>query len=142
MESGYRIDNIILVDSNFHRVNDVNFGEEVKNNLDIHTNVSVNGNQIIVDETVTVSQKYGDDEQVNISVRMVGLFAKIGESPITNLEEFGKVNGAAIIYPFIREIISNTSIKAGLPAIILPPVNFTSQTQKEEEKNLSNENSL
>lgn len=134
MESGYRIDNILLVDSSFHRINDVKFGEDAKNNLDIHTNVSVNNNQIVVEETVTVSQKYGDTEQVKASVRMVGLFAKIGDSPITDLEEFGKINGAAIIYPFIREIISNTSIKAGLPAIILPPVNFAAQTHKEAEK--------
>jgi preprotein translocase subunit SecB len=55
---------------------------------------------------------------------MVGTFEKVGES-IINLEQFGHVNGAAIIYPFIREHLSNLSAKAGVGIILLPPVNFT-----------------
>jgi preprotein translocase subunit SecB len=41
-----------------------------------------------------------------------------------NLDQFGHVNAAAIIYPYIREHLSNLSAKAGLGLIFLPPVNF------------------
>ena len=56
---------------------------------------------------------------------MVGIFECIGESQLKDYEKFGKINGAAIIFPYIREHITNLSMKAGLGPIILPPVNFT-----------------
>ena len=40
------------------------------------------------------------------------------------MEEFGRINGASIIFPFLREHIANLAMKAGLGPIMLPPVNF------------------
>jgi preprotein translocase subunit SecB len=63
---------------------------------------------------------------------MLGEFEKIGDV-LMDLESFGKVNGAAIIYPYIREQLSNISLKAGIGNIILPPANFVklnSETSK------------
>ncbi|MBQ5984105.1 MAG: protein-export chaperone SecB [Bacteroidales bacterium] len=125
MESGFRIDNIILLNVDFSRVNNVVFEGDIQNKLDIHTDVAVKDNQVIVGEEVSVIQTFQNVEQVKIRVKMVGMFTRVGESEINDLDAFGRVNGAAIIFPFIREVITNTSIKAGLPAIIIPPVNFT-----------------
>lgn len=125
MESGFRIDNILLIESSFSRVNNVVFDGDIQNKLDIHTDVAVKDNQVIVGEEVSVIQTHQDIEQVKIRVKMVGMFTRVGESEIKDLEAFGRVNGAAIIFPFVREVITNTSIKAGIPAIIIPPVNFT-----------------
>lgn len=125
MESGFRIDNIILLSIDFSRVNNVVFEGDIQNKLDIHTDVAVKDNQVIVGEEVSVIQSFQDVEQVKIRVKMVGMFTRVGESVIKDLDAFGRVNGAAIIFPFVREVITNTSIKAGLPAIIIPPVNFT-----------------
>lgn len=56
---------------------------------------------------------------------MVGIFECIGESPLkSDYDAFGRVNGAAIIFPYVREHITNLSIKAGIGSILLPPVNF------------------
>jgi preprotein translocase subunit SecB len=49
----------------------------------------------------------------------------LGESILKDFDEFGKINGAAIIFPYIREHITNIFLEAGIGAIILPPVNFT-----------------
>ncbi|MDR0692253.1 MAG: protein-export chaperone SecB [Prevotellaceae bacterium] len=125
LESGFQIKNLILLESSFSRINNVAFGEGVDNNLDINTDVAVNEKVITVAEEVTIVQKFQDIEQVKIKVKMIGIFECIGESPLANLEEFGKINGAAIIFPYIREHITNISLKAGIGAIILPPVNFT-----------------
>jgi preprotein translocase subunit SecB len=54
---------------------------------------------------------------------MIGIFEKKGESVI-DLENFGNVNGAAIIYPYIREHLTSLSVKAGVGIILLPPTNF------------------
>lgn len=125
MESGFQVTNIILLESSFSRVDQVVFAETVQNNMDIQNNVAVNGNAINVIQEVTVTQTYQEQEQVKIKVKMVGMFLRVGESQITDLQAFGSVNGAAIVFPFVREVIASMSLKAGIPAIILPPVNFT-----------------
>lgn len=125
LKSGFRIINLLLLKSDFNRINDVKFDEKVKNAVDMNVNVSVNEKLITVTETVTVSQMCDEKEQVTVVVTMAGIFESEGESEIKNLKDFGSVNGASIIYPYIREHITNLTLKAGVGAIILPPVNFT-----------------
>lgn len=130
LESGFIIKNILLAESHFFRINDVKFGEGIDAGLNIDTEVSVNGNNVTVSETVTVSQKHDGTEQVHIKVRMIGLFERVGKSLIENLNDFGRINGAAIIYPYIRSHITDLTTKAGIGAVILPPVNFTNNRLK------------
>jgi len=131
MESGFKINKLLLLESNFKRINNVQFKEEMPElKMNINTEVGVQGTVISVAETVSVSQVYNDVEQFSFLVKMVGVFECIGESPLTDYEAFGKVNGAAIIFPYIREHISYLSLKAGLVPIILPPVNFVNNQTK------------
>ena len=125
MESGFRINALVLVESNFCRIANVQFGENVKNDMNINTEVGVEDNVISVAETVTVIQKCDEIEQVKIKVKMVGSFESVGKSQLNDFDAFGRINGAAIIFPYIREHITNLTLKSGIPAIILPPVNFT-----------------
>lgn len=126
MESGYRLSNIILLESDFKRVANVIFNDAaIKQNIDVDVNVSVKDNSIYVVENVFYSQIINGIEQVKCTIIMSGLFEKIGESKLEDLEQFGRINGAAIIFPYIREHLSNLSSKAGLGLILLPPVNFT-----------------
>lgn len=127
MESGFRINNLLLLESNFKRINNVQFDNKDVPQLNIKTEVRVQGKIISVVETVTLTQTRDNNEQFSFMIKMAGVFECIGESELTNYEEFGKVNGAAIIFPYIREHITNLSVKAGLGPIILPPVNFTKQ---------------
>lgn len=124
LESGFQIKNIILIESIFNRISNVSFGEDVVNDLNINVKVGVVNNLINVEEEVTLNQKFQDKNQVTIKVKMIGVFEKIGDSPIEDLNEFGRINGAAIIFPFIREIITNITLKGGIGPIILSPVNF------------------
>lgn len=131
MESGFRIKNLFLLESNFKRLNKVQFeGDMPELKIDINTEVGVQGKVISVEETVTITQKYNDIEQFSFSVKMAGLFECIGDSSLTDYDDFGRVNGAAIIFPYIREHITNLSLKAGLNPIVLPPVNFTGNRRK------------
>lgn len=123
-ESGFAIQNIILTESSFSRINNAVF-EGVNNNININVNVTVNASTITVEETVEVRQMHGETEQMVIRVKMVGLFQVVGESVIKDLESFGRINGASIIFPYIREHITSITLKGGMGAIILPPVNFT-----------------
>lgn len=123
-DSGFKIKNLLLVKSSFLRSNDVKFEKDVISDLNIGVEVSVEKNIITVAETVYFTQKYNDVEQVNIEVKMVGIFECIGETLLKDYEEFGRINGAAIIFPYIREHIKTLSLKAGIGVIIIPPINF------------------
>ena len=127
MESGFHVSNLLLLESQFNRINRVQFNEETFANLipKIGVAVDVHGNQITVTEEVTVSQEIDGKTQFSFFVKMVGVFERIGESLLNDGEKFGRVNGAAIIFPYIREHITALSLKAGLEPIILPPINFT-----------------
>lgn len=129
--SGFAIQNIILTESTFTRINNAVF-EGVENAMNINVNVSVKSPAINVEETVDFVQKYQGKEQMKIRVKMVGLFQMVGESQIKDLEAFGRINGAAIIFPYIREHITNVSLKGGMGTIILPPVNFTKINNKDD----------
>ncbi len=126
IESGFRIHNILLIDCNFTRIETVEFNNpEIKQNVQIDGEVSTNpdNNFISVKQTLHYSQEFNGVKQVSATISMIGVFEKYGESPL-NLDQFGHVNAAAIIYPYIREHLSNLSAKAGLGLIFLPPVNF------------------
>ncbi len=122
--SGFAIQNIILAESNFSRINNAVF-EDVENNLNINVNVSVNAPTITVEETVDLTQSHKGNRQMKIFVKMIGIFRVVGESKIKDLEAFGRINGASIIFPYIREHITSITQKGGMGALILPPVNFT-----------------
>lgn len=125
LESGFRILNILLLESSFTRVQNVIFNNpEIKQEINVEVNVSVNGNTVGVAEQVIYKQIFNEVEQVAATIKMAGVFEKTGDSPL-DLEQFGKVNGAAIIYPYLREHLSSLSAKAGLGLIFIPPVNLT-----------------
>ena len=127
IESGFRIHNILLVESNFSRIETVAFNNpEIKQNVNIEGDVNINpeNNMISIKQTLHYSQEFNGVEQVTATISMIGVFEKYGDSPL-NLEQFGHVNGAAIVYPYIREHLSSLSAKAGLGLIFLPPVNLT-----------------
>ena len=121
--SGFQLKSIILVDSHMYRKPNVNF-KELQLDVEIGTGVGVKDNVVNVKLSVNVKQMENGIAQSEMSATMVGIFEKTGESPLNDMEEFGRINGASIIFPFLREHIANQAMKAGLGPIMLPPVNF------------------
>jgi preprotein translocase subunit SecB len=125
-ESGFKITNLILMESAFQREIIVTFDNtKTDNNVNVDVGIQIVDNtKIIVTETVNYIQKYDDKIEVSAKIKMVGVFEKKGETQI-DLQNFGNVNGAAMIFPYIREHLTNLSAKAGIGIILLPPFNFT-----------------
>ena len=121
--SGFQLKSIILVDSHMSRKPNVNF-KELQLDVEIGTGVGVKDNVVNVKLSVNVKQMENGIAQSEMSATMVGTFEKTGETPLNDMEEFGRINGASIIFPFLREHIANLAMKAGLGPIMLPPVNF------------------
>lgn len=125
LESGFKINNLLLLESTFIRTVNVTFDNPgIDQNIDVEVNVSVNDNVVVVTEVIKYNQIFNDIEEVSAIIKMVGVFEKFGDS-VLDLENFGNVNGAAIIFPYIREHLTNLTAKAGLGLLIIPPFNFT-----------------
>ncbi len=128
LESGFQITNLLLMESNFKRETSITLDQtKTERKVDVDVNVQVKDKTIFVTETLIYSQKLGDIIEISANIRMIGIFEKVGDAAL-DLEEFGKVNGAAIIFPYLREQLTNLSAKAGIGLIILPPYNFTKIT--------------
>lgn len=49
-----------------------------------------------------------------------------------SLQKFSKIHAPAHLLPFIREIIGNTTMKANIPPLLLPPFNLSAVLQREK----------
>lgn len=132
-DTGFKVNRLLLLECLFNRIPNVTFDDPlIKPNIDISVNAQVDKDKVFVTVTLKFEQIKEERTEVSCLITMLGEFEKIGDVLI-DLESFGKVNGAAIIYPYIREQLSNISLKAGLGNIILPPANFVklnSETNK------------
>jgi len=125
---GYRILNILLIESHFNREVLIDFQQPIANNFDVAVNTDKNEitNQFGVSVKAILKGVQGDKIPFTIEVTMAGVFEKFGHPPYSD-EQFTSINAPAIIFPFIREHISSIAVKAGIGAILLPPVNFTKE---------------
>lgn len=131
-QTGFTIERLLLIKNSFERAINISFDDNLNNEVDVDVQVGkMNDSTIFVTETVSISQKKDENEQFSIKVTMVGVFRKIGETQI-EMEKFGHINGAAIIFPFIREHIASLTVKSGLGIILLPPVNFEQRWESQK----------
>ena len=76
---------------------------------------------------VTLSLNYkGTQNNIDVclvTIKMMGIFEKYGEPPLSD-DKFKAINAPAIIYPFIREYLYNSCLRAGIANVLLPTVNF------------------
>jgi preprotein translocase subunit SecB len=136
IESGFKVTNIILMSSSFRRELFITFDPaQIGHEINIDVNVQLDNNKIAVTESLLFKQIKGADKTVEIEamVSMLGIFESVGQ-PTIDPNEFGNVNGAAIIFPYLREVLSSMCVKGGAGHIILHPYNFTRHKEKKQEE--------
>jgi len=119
----YKLKSLSLIESNFSREAEIDFATEISNDIDIdiqHTLIDVD---VIISLKVDLNGKFKRKKLFRFTTKYIGVF-EIGNEDILPVEKFVEANGPAIMYPFIREHIATTSLKAGLQPVLLPPVNF------------------
>lgn len=73
--------------------------------------------------TVTVSAKHGETAFFLVEVVKAGIF-QIRNVPEQDLEPILAVACPNILFPYVRESISDAVNRAGFPPVLLAPVNF------------------
>lgn len=132
LKSSFSVESILLTESNFSRKGNIKFNDS-DSEVTFETGVGSKEDIINVKLKTTVINMYNNEEQYKIEVTMVGVFKCNGNPSPEAKDSFGRINCAAIIFPFVREHIANIALKAGLGVIILPPVNFTKINTKENQ---------
>ncbi|MDD5240371.1 MAG: protein-export chaperone SecB [Sulfuricella sp.] len=74
--------------------------------------------------TVTVTAKLGDDKTLFlVEAAQAGIF-QIRDVPAGDMEPILGITCPNILFPYVREVISDLVSRAGFPPVLLNPVNF------------------
>jgi preprotein translocase subunit SecB len=73
--------------------------------------------------TVTVTAKVNDKTMFLVEAAQAGVFV-VRNIPSQELEAVLAIACPNILFPYVREVISDTVVRAGFPPVILSPVNF------------------
>jgi preprotein translocase subunit SecB len=102
------------------------FSEQLTPSVDIHFSNDVNQlaeNQLEVVLHVTVTVKQDDRSVYLVEVKQAGIFS-ISGFPAEHLPAILATACPNILFPYVREVVSDMVTKGGFPQILLAPVNF------------------
>jgi preprotein translocase subunit SecB len=100
--------------------------------IQLHTaSAALDAGVFEVNVTVTVTAKIGDKVMFLIEAKQAGIFT------VRNLPEadMGPVLGIMcpnIIFPYLRETVSDLSVRAGFAPVLLAPINFEVLYQQQQ----------
>lgn len=131
---GIPIKNIFLTDLNFTRT--PNIPDKINFTYTINVGAKINESNI-GQVTVKLDVFEKDKNSFKISCCMVGIFDLSDfKNDSLSIDDFLYINAPATIFPFLRETVSNTTMRASMPVLIIPTFNFKEMHDKklEEEK--------
>lgn len=135
VESQFRIVNLPEL-TEFSFIKNTEFSFEGDLEMDISANVDtfIKGDPNCNDGRVDLKIKVFDSLPFDkapfvIKATITGYFSWDDEisSDRKNLEALLNINGASLLYSYLRPIISNITMNASLPPLILPLMNFVKQ---------------
>jgi preprotein translocase subunit SecB len=81
----------------------------------------------------TVTCKLGEQVAYLIEVKYAGIF-QARNIPNEEIEPLLAVTCPEIIFPYLREAVSEMTVRAGFPPLLLNPVNFLASYQRNKEQ--------
>jgi len=82
--------------------------------------------------TVTVTAKIGEKTMFLVEVAEAGIFIA-RNIPASELDAVLGIACPNILFPYVREVISDLVVRAGFPPVILSPVNFEAIFQAQQQ---------
>ena len=85
--------------------------------------------------TVTVTAKIPEKDKVMflIEAKQAGIF-QVRNIPVAEAEPILVVVCPNILYPYLREVVSDVAVRAGFAAVILNPMNFEGLYHQQKQK--------
>lgn len=120
----YRVDKIIYQINHSFVVPEPNI---VNNDLDFNIKVDLDKehNIAVVSLGCIINKNFEtENKPLYLEVILQGIFTFEADIEEKRLENLLSTNAVAIIFPYLRAIVSNISINSGIPPIILPVMNI------------------
>lgn len=100
--------------------------------VQLHTQAdSFENNLFEVVITATVTSRIGEKVMFLIEAKQAGLF-QVRNVPTQELEAILAVMCPNILFPYLREVVSDVSVRAGFASVLLNPINFESLYQQQK----------
>jgi preprotein translocase subunit SecB len=123
-QPGFKILNVVLLESSFKREDNIDFSKQYVAIPNINTGFTLGDNNTLICGVELAVDAFIDNVKIFESkIKMAANFEIIGQ-PELETEKFGAVNAPSIIFPFLREHFASLTAKAGVNTVLLPPVNF------------------
>lgn len=120
----------------FHRNDDF---EESTPNIDFNINREVDyledeDNTMLVTIEVTLFDNPKENNYpFSMKLNVTGIF-ELENIALDKRESFAEANSVAILFPYIRSLITTYTSNSNVPPLILPPINVLKLIEKEKEK--------
>jgi len=132
-QPGIKFDNVILAQLDFHREPTIPPESELSIKFDASVSIAPEKTKMTCELTCWIEEK---SKAFKITCSTVGFFSAIEGSENMPLEQFAQGSAPALVFPFLRETIASITTKAGMPPLIIPPMNIKAmlKSEKKEEK--------
>jgi preprotein translocase subunit SecB len=138
-QQGISFDKVILEQVNFETDPDYQLGDRplsVKTKLTPKKKLFDNKTKLKLTLNIEIEFIDTKNTPMKINVSAAGYFSVKDISNVDILEEFSEIQAPAMLFPFIREIVSNLTMRTDYEPLVLPPVNFLALIgQKKTKKN-------
>ncbi|OGS83114.1 MAG: protein-export chaperone SecB [Gallionellales bacterium GWA2_59_43] len=86
-----------------------------------------------VSVTATVTAKIGEKVMFLIEAKQAGIF-QIRNIPLEEMEPIMAVMCPNILFPYLREVVSDVAVRAGFAPVLLNPINFEMLYQQQKQQ--------
>jgi preprotein translocase subunit SecB len=87
--------------------------------------------EVLIKITLTAKLTSADKVMFLIEVQQAGIF-QLRNIPSTDMDHVLAVVCPDILYPYVREVVTETSVRAGFAPVLLNPVNFQALYQQQK----------
>ena len=102
--------------------------------------VQINTQAAVVEEevyevvvTTTVTAKIGEKVMLLVEAKQAGIF-RLRNLPKEDIESVLAVMCPNILFPYLREVVSDVAVRAGFAPILLNPINFEVLYQQQKQQ--------
>ena len=88
--------------------------------------------------TITVTSKIAEKTAFLNEVAQAGIF-QVRNVPEENLEIIFSITCPNILFPYAREVVSDLSVRAGFPPVVLSPINFEALYAQQKQQQAQDE---
>lgn len=134
-ESSLKFTNYIVKNVKFEANTNSNYKNNWKMNFNIQSKLKVNDkkNQMQINLFLNIFKEI-EDAPFYMEIEIIGFFELMGDDDITKYE----ANAIAIMYPYLRAIVSTYTASANVAPVIIPAINVNAMLKQQKENNEEN----